>query len=264
MKIIIYGDKNRMNKSYINYGFYKAFEYLRFDTKHITRHQIKSLKFTEPTLFIVNDKANNKHIPIHNKHMYVLINYDKNYFSFVNKKLIIKEYDSRLDFKDMKKIEDYIYKKGNELIMPWGSILTPPEIIKNIEKFKEYSNRRIPLILTRKYKLTDIQYMKKKYLYKPILKLDKEIEMVSNSKCSICIYDNNKIDHKALTHITCGTNIISNSDETRKMLGNKVGDLTSDFNEGYQKNQLYYLIENILNNHTFCSRVFNILDHFEI
>lgn len=264
MKIIIYGDKNQTNNSYINLGFFKAFNYLKFDTRQVTKNQIKSLTFDEPTLFIVNDKSNNKHIPLDNKHMYVLINFDKKYFTNVKNTLIIKEYDSKLNLKNVKKLEEYIYLRDNILIMPWGSILTPPEIIKNLETIKGQNNRRIPLILTRKHKLPQIRYIKKKYSYKPVCKFEKELEMVSNSKCSICIYDNDKIDHKALTHLTCGTNIISNSDETRKFLENKVGDLTSNFNKDFKKNNLYHLIENILNNHTFCGRVFNILDFFDL
>lgn len=264
MKIIIYGDKNQMNISYINHGFYKAFTYLTYDTQHITKNQIKGMTFDEPTLFIVNDKENNINIPRDNKHMYVLINYDEDYFSFVNNKLIVKEYDSTMDLSDMEKIEEYIYKKGNTIVMPWGSILTPPEIIKNLQIFKEFEKRRFRLVLTRKHKMSDIRQLKKKYLYKPIIKLDKEMELLNDAKCSVCIYHNNKVDHKALTHLSCGTNIISNSETTRNFLENKVGDLTSDFIESYQKNQIYYLIENILNNHTFCSRVFHILDYFDL
>ena len=91
------------------------------------------------------------------------------------------------------------------------------------------------------------------------------------SVCYVSIPE--KIDYKTLTHLSYGTMCVSNSQATDDFLNNKLCYLadTSTFNESVEsfygtvkKEDIFSLMELIINNHTFLHRVNSILRYFNI
>ena len=65
----------------------------------------------------------------------------------------ITEYSTNFDLSRYTKIEDYIYefRRKRSLVMPYGSILTPTQIIENLDNFINMIDREDKIILTRDY-----------------------------------------------------------------------------------------------------------------
>lgn len=142
-KIIIYGHKlNSHTQSYINYGFYKAFNKLGFDTYWLDdQDDLSNINF-DNSLFLTEAQAENK-IPINNSSKYIDhttgINYITrngehkistgipllvNHAFTPNLTVDLFNYES---INTAEKINDYTYRNGNILIQPWATDLLPIE-----------------------------------------------------------------------------------------------------------------------------------------
>ena len=109
---------------------------------------------------------------------------------------------------------------------------------------------------------------------KKLILLDNEVNLVRKVKLSCCFAsDINKIDHKTLTHIAYGTMCLTNSLVTDNFLKNKLcyledvstmDSIYSSYFDSIKKEELFDLIEFIVNNHTFVNRIQTIKKYFSI
>lgn len=284
-KVIIFGPYLYHKDSYINFGFYNGFIEKDYDTYWIYKDNLDLLNkidISKNTLFIINTKERNNLIPLNKKlNYYVIIKGDINYFKFICKnKITITEYNTSLKLDDYEKKQDYIYiskTKNKNIIMPYGTIYTPSQIIDNLYNFIELKDRLKRIIYTENYNsetLKKLNNMKSKILYKKkLITLEDEIEEVTKSLYSCCITNEpNKINYRLLTNLSLGTNCITNSEITNQLFNNKLlfykdSEKFDDeiiLKNIYKKEDIFEIIENIINNHTFINRINIILNYFKL
>jgi len=280
--VVIFGEKLYHPNSYVNFGFYNAFsekDLLFIDI--INRKNLDILEdeiFDDNTLFIINSTENNDLIPLSDGNYYVLINADKEIFK--NEKNILNyiEYDSDMDLTNYKKLDDYVYINNSTktVVMPFASMLTPSQILENIKTFKSLEERTGNYVLTRSYDKSTLQHINKLPSFfhkKRIITIDKEVELLGNSKISCCFTgDINKINEKTLSHIAMGVPCLTNSITTNQCFNNKLmfattgTEVTNDdiksYLQSYKKHDMFSLIEIIINKHTYCNRISVILNYF--
>ena len=279
-KIIIFGDQlYKSEDGYINYGLHKALTSIGYDTHIVNKYNIKDFGDTE-NMYIINNLNDNEIIPLNNTNYYVLIKYSSPRFSAMQNKLTIIEYSATIDKNLLNTYThsgNYVYQKNQTIIMPWGSLLTPVEIIENLHNFVElkdrediiYMTRNYDAIMLRKANASDIKIHKKK-----MITLEKEKKIIEESKFSYCLSKTpGKIDYKVITHLSYGAMCITDCLLTHQYLDNKLcfiddnmsmKTLTENYYDTFKKNNLFDLMENICNNHTFSHRVKHILDYFNL
>jgi hypothetical protein len=285
-KVIIFGAKLYNSGSYINFGFFNAFEEKDYDVYWIHNKnisQMDNLDLSKNTLFIINNKLNNDKIPVSKKNYYVIINGDDKYFRSIDKqKVFIKEYSTDLDLSKYTKLEDYIYvyKRKRILVMPYATLLTPTQIIDNLNDFVKIKDRDRKIVYVGNYnqqilnRVNNSKFLSKRTIIKRLIELDDEVELIRNNLLS-CTYTKKStaIDMKTLTHITYGTICITDSDITVEFLNNKI----IKFNQikfirknpkllltFIKKQNIFELIELIANKHTFLNRISTIFQYFGI
>lgn len=289
--VYIFGGKlySDGEEGYINYGFYNAIKEKKlnkfwdvhwFNNDNIDEYKklIKNPDNTHHDMYIINTMENNDKILVNQTNYYVLIKYlDKKFLKIYNK-LVIKEYDSsihqwRIDtYKDLGNL---CYLRNFNMIMPWGSLLTPTQIKENLKTFIQLKNREDRYVSVRKY--NDMSNFNKSDIpveIKRIISIEDELELIKKIKFSCCFTNNsNKVDYKVLTHLSYGTIPITDSLITHKLLDEKtcyiddISDLknvSETYFNNLKKNVLYQLIEDIANNHTFINRLQLILNYFKI
>ena len=280
--IIILGDPlYKSEAGYINYGFMKAFQYLQYNVYCVNNDNKDILNDLGDTdnMYIINDLKNNKLIPINTTNYYVLIKYTSKEFLKMPYKLVIKEYDTtipqwRID--TYKHLGNNVYHRKFNMIMPWGSTLTPVEIMNNLKNFVELKDRE-ELFMTRTYNkdmLQKINNSNVKICLKKMISVENEKELLRNAKFSCCLsYTPTKIDYRVITHISYGVMCATDCPLTHAYLNNKtlyidditnMETLTNDYYSSFKKNDLFDLMENVCNNHTFSNRVKLILDYFKL
>ena len=281
--IIIFGDPLYKNEDgYINHGLYKAFQSFGYKVYIINKSNINILDKIDKTInmYIINTEQHNNLIPFKYSNYYVLIKCDSNYKSNIlsmTNNLTIVEYNNNIDTTAYTNYGDYIYKKDRTIIMPWGSLLTPNEIINNLSNFVEFRDRNDNICMTRNYNadmLRKSNISNLKIVKKRIITLENEKELVEKCKFSLSL--NKKpctIDHKILTHLSYGAMCISDCLLTCSYLDNQIcyiddmnniETIIETYCNTFKKNNLFNLMENIYNNHTFCHRIQNILTFFNL
>lgn len=282
-KVIVIGPYLYHKDSYINFGFQNAFLEKNIETYWIHNKNINDLNKInnqKNILYIINtlnkDIINN--IPLFNENYYVIIKCPTNKFEKMNSLKII-EYSSDLDVSNFKKIDDYIYKSEKKIIMPFGTILTPSQIIENLEDFIEIKDRNENIIFTGQYdninhkNLIDINC--NRTIIKKLISLENEIELIRKTLLSCCFSsDKSKIDIKTLTHISYGTQILTNSKIIKDFLDNKCEYINDMKEYNYcklikktketKKENIFHMIQKIINKHTFMNRISLINDFFNI
>ena len=280
--VVIFGNKLYKEDSYINFGFYNAFCEFDYNIEWIDEDNLEIIeKMQTNTIFIINTTKNIEKIPVHISNYYIIIKGDSKRFRTMDRnKLFLIEYDSTKVTSKYTKIDNYVYqyKRKRTLMMPYGSMLTPNQIIENLADFVNFENREDKIVMTRDYdnRILDevIKTKAKNIIIKKLISLDDEIDLIRKIKLSCCFASNkNKIDFKTLTHITYGTYCITNSEVTHQLLNEQTCYLSDastfssthiDYLDSIKKNELFDLIELIINNHTFLHRVKTILKYFNI
>ena len=279
--IIIFGKKLYQGEDgYVNYGLYNALKsFDKYNIILIDNHNLSDFdNIGDNNLIIVNSIENNEYIPLNNKNYYVLIKFKATDLRKMHNKLYVKEYNSNIPQKRLNmytKIDDYTYIFKMNMIMPWGSLLTPSDIQNNLKEFIELKDRSD--YISTNFNNTILQKINKssvKIKLNKFLSLDDEIELIRKSQFSCCFTKNkNTIDYKLLTHLTYGTFCITDSEVTHSFLSDKtcyvdniteIKEVSEDYFNSFKKNDLFDLIENIMNNHTFVNRVSRILNYFNI
>ncbi len=138
-KIIIIGNTNNID-NLLNIGIKNAILYMNIkcDVEIINGGCVSSIcKCSSNTLYFINTKRNNAGIHYDKTNYYLLLNYDEitipNAIISSNNCKIINEYNSSYDYSNLTKINDYYYRYDNGLVLPWGSLLTPYEILNNLK-----------------------------------------------------------------------------------------------------------------------------------
>ena len=281
-KVIIFGKQLYHNDGYINFGFYNAFIEMGYDAYWICKNNLDEIKGNEKnTMFVINETENCNIIPLDKSNYYVIIKGDSKHFRSMDKNRVhLFEYSTTINLSRYTKIEDYIYefRRKRTLIMPYASIATPNQIIDNLKDFVDKENREDKIVLVRNYDnniQNDIINANSKCLtIKKLISLDNEVDLIRKVKLSCCFTSNvNKIDHKVLTHVAYGTMCMTNSLLTDNLLKNKLCYLANTstldsvcnaYFDSIKKEELFDLIEYILNNHTFVNRIKTILNYFRI
>ncbi len=278
--IIILGDPlYKSDAGYINYGFMNAFKSLGYDTYCINgdnKNIINDLGTTN-NMYIINDIRHNNIIPIDTSNYYILIKYSNKKFLKMPNKMVIKEYNTDIQQWRLNlytNLGDNIYQQKWNFIMPWGSLLTPKEIINNLKNFVELKDRD-GIFMTRNYTtdmLKQVSSSNVKICLRKMISLENEKELLRGAKFSCCLTTTPKtIDYKVLTHLSYGVMVATNCQLTHQYLDSKTlyiddiknkKSLTDNYYGSFKKNDLFDLMENIYNNHTFTNRVKIILDYF--
>ena len=243
--VVIFGNKLYKEDSYINFGFYNAFCEYDYYIEWVDEENLEVLdEMKTNTMFIINTTKHIEKIPVHISNYYVIIKGDAKRFRCMDRnKLFLIEYDSTKITSKYTKIDDYVYqyKRKRTLMLPYGSMLTPNQIIENLADFVNFENREDKIVMTRDYdnKILDevIKTKSKNIIIKKLISLDDEIDLIRKIKLSCCFASNkNKIDFKTLTHITYGTYCITNSEVTHKLLNEQTCYLsdTSTFSTTYK------------------------------
>jgi len=280
--VVIFGKELYHEDGYINFGFYNAFLEMGYDTYWIHENNLDEIKeFGNNTLFIINEVKNSELIPINISNYYVIIKANGKSFRCMDKNRVhLLEYSTDLDLNRYTKIEDYIYefRRKRMIVMPYASIATPTQIIDNLKNFIDKKDREDKIVLARNYdnniQNDIINANSKRLTIKKLLLLDNEVDLIRKVKLSCCFTSNKKkIDHKTLTHIAYGTMCITNSSITNDLMKNKLcyladtstlDDDCDDYFDSIKKEELFDLIEYIINNHTFINRIKTILNYFGI
>jgi len=278
--IIILGDPlYKSENGYVNYGFMNAFKASGYNVCCINDDNKNCIYDMETTnnMYIINDTRNNDVIPLDTRSYYVLIKYSNKKFLEMPNKLIIKEYSTdipqwRLD--TYTNLGNNIYQRKWNFVMPWGSLLTPKEIMNNLKNFVELKDREC-MFMTRDYTTKMLQETNKsdtKICLKKMISLENEKELLRGAKFSCCLtYTPKTIDYKVLTHLSYGVMVATDCQMTHEYLGSKtlyidditnMKSLTDSYYSSFKKNDLFDLMENICNNHTFSNRIKIILDYF--
>ena len=282
-KVIIVGPYLYHNDSYINFGFYNSFFERNKNTYWIHKKNINNISNIDHknVLYIINtnDIEMIKNIPIDNSNYYVIIKCPSKKFENVNNLLIIKEYYNDINIINYEKLDDYIYKKDKEIIMPYGSILTKSQIIENLEDFINIENREDKIIYTGSYNNidhNDIIKTKCNYtLIKKLISIEEEIKLIQKILLSCCFpLNKNKIDIKTLSHISYGGQILTNSKFIKDFFNNKCLYIENIDSYNYKKllqeakktkkEDIFHMIQKIINNYTFESRIKIINNYFKI
>ena len=278
--VIILGDPlYKSDAGYVNYGFMNAFKasgYMVCCMNDDNKNRICEMG-TTGNMYIINDTNNNEIIPLDQSNYYVLIKYSNKKFLDMRNKLVIKEYSTdiaqwRLD--TYTNLGNNIYQNKWQMVMPWGSLLTPVEIMNNLKNFVELKDREC-IFMTRDYTTTMLKQANSsdtKVCLKKMISLEDEKELLRGSKFSCCLTTNQKIiDYKVLTHLSYGIMVATDCQMTHEYLGSKtlyidditnLKSLTDNYYDSFKKNDLFDLMENISSNHTFVNRVKIILDYF--
>ena len=281
--VVIFGKRLYYTQGYINYGFYNAFlEFGKYNVYWISEDNLDEMEnIKQDTIFVVNDDKNNHLIPLDLSCYYILIKANMFRFRVMDKnKISIVEYKTNADLSKFIEIEDniFLYKRKRTMIMPYGSMLTPTQIIENLAYYVEKIDRENKYIMTRNYSnvILDeiINTNSKKLIVKKIISLDEEVELIRKIRMSVCYVSiPEKIDYKTLTHLSYGTMCVTNSQATNDFLNNKLCYLTDtsqfetsveSFYDSLKKEDIFSLMELIINNHTFYHRVNSILRYFNI
>ena len=278
--VIILGDPlYKTNDGYVNYGFMKAFQENGYNTYCINNDNKNILNDLGTTynMYIINNNDLNHIIPIDTTNYYILIKYSNKKFLEMPNKLVIKEYSTniaqwRLD--TYNHLGNNIYQRKWQMVMPWGSTLTPTEIMNNLKKFTELKDRS-GIYMTREYTTDMLQKTNEsdiKIYLKKMISLENEKELLRNAKFSCCLLHRPSfIDYKVITHLSYGVMVATDCPLTYAYFDDKIlfiddisnmEELTDNYYSSLKKEDLFNLMEDICNNHTFCSRVKIILDYF--
>jgi hypothetical protein len=289
--IYIFGSKMYTDgeEGYINYGFYNAIKENKlnkfwqvywFNDDNIQEFQdlLKIPDNTHHDMYIINTHKNNDIIPVNQSNFYVLIKFLDKKFLKMYKKLVIKEYNKVLHewrINTYKEIGKLCYLRNFNMIMPWGSLLTPNQIKENLKSFIQLKDREDKYISVRKYNnMTQFNKSNVPITIKRIISIEDELDLVKKIKFSCCFSNNfNTIDYKVLTHISNGTLCITDCQLTHEFLDEKtcyisdtsnLKDTSETYFNNFEKYELYTMMEDIANNHTFLNRLQLILDYFNI
>jgi len=280
--VVIFGKELYHSDGYVNFGFYNAFLEMGYDTYWISENNLDEIEGIENnTMFIVNDILNNEVIPLNKTNYYVILKSNGYHFRSMDKNRVhLLEYSTDLDLSRYTKIEDYTYefRRKRMIVMPYASIATPTQIIDNLKNFIDKKDREDKIVLARNYdnniQNDIINANSKRLVIKKLLLLDNEVDLIRKVKLSCCFTSNkNKIDHKTLTHIAYGTMCITDSLLTNNLLKNKLcyledtstlDSVCDSYFESIKKEELFDLIEYIVNNHTFINRIRTLLNYFGI
>jgi len=144
-QVVIWGHKLHSHTySYINYGFFKAFEHLGYKILWLDNDSDISVIDLNNTLFITEGLVDKK-IPIIEECYYILHNCDMDKYRWKDINiLILQVYTKECLRRNIKKLDNCIYYEAVSdhcefptIYMPWATELLPYEIdenIKNIEK----------------------------------------------------------------------------------------------------------------------------------
>ena len=281
-RVVIFGKELYHEDGYVNFGFYNAFLEMGYETHWICCKNLSEMKdITNNTLFLINDTENCKVIPLNKSNYYVIIKGDGGHFRSIDKNRVhIHEYTTDYNLSRYTKIEDYIYefRRKRILVMPYASLLTPNQIIENLENFVDKEDRECKMVLTRDYdnniQNDIITANSKKLIIKKLISLDDEVNLIRKVRLSCCFSSKkNVIDPKVLTHISYGTMCITNSTITNNLLKDKLyyledqstlDGICHEYFSSIKKEELFNLIEFIINNHTFINRIKTIFNYFGI
>ena len=282
-RVVVCGENLYHPDSYINYGFYNAFIELGYDTYWIHERNLDKMNSSMDTntLYIVNDTKNNHVIPVNKSNYYVIIKSDPLRFRSIDKHRVhLLEYSTTLDLNSYTKLEDYIYeyRRKRIIVMPYASMLTPNQIIENLNNYVEKDDRENTVVLTRHYdnniQNEIINTNSTRLNIKKLITLDNEVDLIRKIRFSCCYAsDQTKIDYKTITHCSYGTMCITNSLLTHDFFKSKLCyladtstlDSTIDsFYSSIKKEDIFDLIEFIINNHTFINRIQTIFTYFGI
>lgn len=289
--VYIFGSKlyTDGDSGYINYGFYNAIKENKlnkfwnvywFNNDNIQEFKdlLKNPDNTHHDMYIINTYQNNNIIPIHQSNYYVLIKFLDKKFLKMYQKLVIKEYNKNIHewrVNTYKEIGKLCYLRNFNMIMPWGSLLTPKEIKENLKTFIELKDRENKYISVRKYNnMSQFNKSNVPIIIKRVISIEDELELIKKIKFSCCFNNNfNTIDYKVLTHLSYGTLCVTDCQLTYEFLDEKIcytndtsnlKNTSETYFNNIKKNELYELIEYIANNHTFSDRLKLILNYFNI
>ncbi len=274
--IVVFGNRLYKDGSYVNFGLYNALVelYVRENVNivWVNLSAYKDIeKYKKNTLFFINTTKYNELINIDITNFYIILNgSDKHFRRLSRNKLFLKEYDASLITNKYKEIQPYHYinKRKRILMIPYGTLLTKNQIIKHLKNYTEINNRSDEIHFIGNYNkelLTKLNKMSKNIILKKLINIDDELDIVQASKLSCRLQlEKSKVDFRTFTHLSCGTLCITNSKTTNEFFSNKLCLITDEdnFNEkvalykdNMSKKDIYDLMEDIINNHTFIDRI---------
>ena len=146
-KVVIWGHKlHSHTHSYIHAAFYKAFNYLGYDTYWLDdSDMVDGIDFSS-SLFITEGQVD-KNIPLRDDCKYILHNcYSDKYHDLMCKgnAIRLQVYTNDCLACNVQKVDDYIYidREGSCIYMPWATDLLPYEIESIKEKMLERSETK--------------------------------------------------------------------------------------------------------------------------
>lgn len=138
-QVIIWGHKlHSHTHSYIHAAFYKAFNYLGYQTWWLDNNDDISSIELENTLFITEGQVD-QNMPLRNNCYYVLHNCDPNKYQILldsDHAIHLQVYAHKFRHNNIAEVEPFILYdiKAKTLYMPWATDLLPHEIEANKEK----------------------------------------------------------------------------------------------------------------------------------
>jgi hypothetical protein len=276
--IIIYAKKTLNKPGYVGEGFYRT---IKEKTKH-THHKIiyvtnfngiNMQKYISNTLFIlVNDNKNELcKIPFNFVNYYIITEYtDSSFFKYETNGyknfLYVSEYNTKTNLNGYNNLEQYTYLNNRHLIIPWGSIFHPSEIVNNLNSYTKQGNKTLHLYIGNFNRF--VNTLKNTQRKRIPQKIDKEIDSVSKVKSIVSIRNtDDTVDFMLLTRMSMGTFGTTNSNLTQSLMNNLLcycdndntneqnQNIIDDYYSSKKRVDMYEILELITTKHTFGNRL---------
>lgn len=295
-KIVIWGHKlHSHTHSYIHAGFYKAFQYLGYDTYWFDKNDsISNFDFTG-SLFLTEGQVI-ENMPLRNDCFYILhnVDYDKHKSIPENRKIIIQVYTTDCNNRDIPdKERKFHYYCNNTLYFPWATDLLPHEIDENIKNCRNHKTEKtVNFIgmttppwteLSKKLKKHNIKFQSFGGTFKTVHKNNKDFEenmkLIQTSIIAPSLQTKWQVEHgyipcRIFKNISYGKMGVTNNPYVNELFENKliyndnIEELTKQalkFEENPNKFDIIVsLMENVRDNHTYLNRIKYIKEHLEI
>jgi hypothetical protein len=294
-KVIIWGHKlHSHTHSYIHNAFYKAFNYLGYETYWFDDHDdVSSFNFAN-SLFIVEGQVD-ENIPLRNDCKYILHNTSKSKYESlpIENYIRLQVYTDDVLDREIKKIAPCIHYdlKGRSVYMPWATDLLPPEINSNIKKMNLRKNKGRDVVWIgtiggglfgneneiKPY----VQAAKKagfKFKHKINISVEENMKLVKNSFMAPAIVgkwqqEKGYIPCRIFKNISYGKLGITNSKRVYELFEGRVvynDDSTKLFFDALDRmkkikdSELKDLVAFVRDNHTYINRINTLLEFFRL
>jgi hypothetical protein len=300
-QVVLWGYKlDTHTYSYIYYGFFKAFEYLGYNTLWLDeKSDISKIKFIN-TLFITEGHVD-INIPVITGCSYILHNCDLTKYTTKNINiLLLQAYNKDCISKyNIKQINKYTYYepvskwcKYPVIYMPWATDLLPHEIDENINKLKNNQNnqnntRILNFVGTNTDEwinvkmfclVNDIHFTSTGGLYGNKVNSKTHQELIQKSYIAPAVQTTSQVDNgyipcRIFKNISYGKMGITNNNSVAELFNGNIifnpdifktlelGIEFENYNNEYKKARIIYLMNYVKKKHTYINRI-KVLIHY--